>query len=81
MKLHVISPMRTMQYNVAWLEINTNVGNFIIQKGHAPTLLVLAPNQEIIFRLKNGKQESITIPNGIVEITREQATVVINEQA
>lgn len=80
MNLHIISPLRTLQFNVAWLEVNTNIGNFVIQKGHVPTLLVLAPNQEIVFRLKNGKQESIIVASGIVEVTREEATVIMQEQ-
>lgn len=80
MNLQIISPIRILNYEVAWLEVNTNVGNFIIQKGHVPTLLVLSPNEEIIFRLKNGKEESIMVTSGIVEVTREKSTVIIHEQ-
>jgi F0F1-type ATP synthase epsilon subunit len=80
MKLQIISPLRILNYDVAWLEVNTNVGNFVIQKGHVPTLLVLSPNEEIIFRLKNGKEESIMVSSGIVEVTREKSTVIIHEQ-
>lgn len=80
MMLSVVTPLRTLHYEVAWLEINTNVGNFVIQKGHAPTILVLQPRQEIIFRLKNGKEESIMAQSGVVEVTREQSTVILNEQ-
>jgi F0F1-type ATP synthase epsilon subunit len=80
MNLQIISPLRILNYDVAWLEVNTNVGNFVIQKGHVPTLLVLSPNEEIIFRLKNGKEESIMVSSGIVEVTREKSTVIIHEQ-
>lgn len=79
MILHIISPLRTLEHNVVWIELNTNAGNFVIQSGHAPMLLVLAPHQEVIFRLKNGKNESIVIPQGIAEITREHTTLIINE--
>jgi F0F1-type ATP synthase epsilon subunit len=79
MNLTIITPLRTLTYNVAWLEINTDVGNFVIQKGHAPALLVLAPNKEVVFRLKSGKQESMIVSGGIVEVTRDLATVVIQE--
>jgi F0F1-type ATP synthase epsilon subunit len=80
MNLQIISPLRILNYDVAWLEVNTNVGNFVIQKGHVPTLLVLSPNEEIVFRLKNGKEESIMVTSGIVEVTREKSTVIIHEQ-
>ena len=79
MNLKIISPLRTLNYDVAWLELNTNVGNFVIQKGHAPTLFLLSPQSELVFRLKNGKQESITVLSGIVEVTREQSTIIIQE--
>jgi F0F1-type ATP synthase epsilon subunit len=42
--------------------------------------LVLSPNEEIVFRLKNGKEESIMVTSGIVEVTREKSTVIIHEQ-
>lgn len=80
MMLSIVTPLRTMNYEVAWLEVNTNVGNFVIQKGHVPTILTLEPRQEITFRLKNGKEESLMAQSGIVEVTREQSTVILNEQ-
>ncbi len=81
MDLLIVTPNRTEKHHIVWLEVNTDVGNFIIQKGHVPTLLLLAPQQEVVFRLKNGKQESLLVPSGIVEVERERATVIINEQA
>ncbi len=78
MMLSIVTPLHTLDYEVAWLEVNTNVGNFVIQKGHAPTILVLQPQQEIIFRLKNGKEESLMAQSGVVEVTREKSTVIVN---
>lgn len=79
MLLQLVSPLRTQDYEIVWIELNTDAGNFVIQSGHAPMLLVLAPHSEIIFRLKNGKDEAIIVPQGIAEITRERATIIINE--
>lgn len=79
MHLHIVSPLRTLAYEVVWVELNTDAGNFVIQSGHAPMLLVLSPHKEIVFRLKNGKDESIIVPQGIAEITREHTTLIINE--
>lgn len=80
MTLDIITPLRTLHYDVAWLEVNTSMGNFVIQKGHVPTILILSPHEEISFRLKNGKEESILVQSGIVEVTREKSTVILNEQ-
>lgn len=64
-------------YDIAWLEVNTPTGNFVMQRGHAPMILILSPNKPLIYCLQNGKEESTTIPGGILHITREQATVVL----
>ena len=79
MELKIISPFRQKVYNIAWLELNTPVGNFVIQPGHAPMVLSLAPHKPITFCLTNGKQESLIIKEGFVEITRTSASIVINE--
>ncbi len=79
MELHIISPQQTQTFSIAWLEVNTPAGNFIIQDGYAPTVLLLAPNKPLIFRLKSGKQETILPRQGVVEVARDSATVLMNE--
>lgn len=64
-------------FDVAWLEVNTAEGNFVMQRGHAPMILILSPNKPLIYCLQNGSEESTTIPGGILHITREQATVIV----
>lgn len=79
MLIQIISPLQTLDYEGVWVELNSDIGNFVIQSGHAPMLLVLSPHKEIIFRLKNGKDESIRPAQGIAQITREKVTLIINE--
>ena len=79
MELQIITPDEEKRFSVDWLEIETPEGNFIIHSGHAPTLLTLLSNHDIVFKLKSGKQESMRIVSGIVDITRERATVIVNE--
>lgn len=79
MKLHIVSALHTRVHDVAWVELNSDAGNFVIQSGHAPMLLVLSPNKEIVFRLKNGKEESLKVPQGIADISRTETTVIIQE--
>jgi len=79
MELTVITPHETAEYSIVWLELNTPTGNLVIQPGHAPTILILASHQPAVFRLKNGKQESVTIRHGIADIRRDRATLVVNE--
>lgn len=80
MKLFVVSPFGKKIFDIAWVELNTPVGNFVIQPGHAPMMLTLSPNREIIFCLNSGKQESFIIKQGIIDISRTSATLLLNEE-
>jgi F0F1-type ATP synthase epsilon subunit len=75
----IVSPEKTETHEIAWFEAHTLSGNMVIQPKHAPTILLLEPGKELLFCLKSGKQESIMIPRGIVEVTRDKATVIINK--
>ncbi len=77
MKLTINTPQHTTDYAIAWLEINTPTGNYIIQQGHAPMILSLSARQPITFRLKTGKQETLTVHRGIAKIDRTSATIVM----
>ena len=79
MKLTILSPAQSIETSVAWLEINTPTGNYVIQKGHAPMIASLAPNKPFIYRMKSGKQETIHARSGLIEIDRESATIVFTE--
>ncbi len=77
MKLIISTPLDRSEYSVAWLEVNTPTGNYVIQQGHAPTILVLSPLKPLTFRLKSGKKETLTVKHGVVKINRTSATAVI----
>ena len=79
MELHIISPEQTVTHSVAWVEVETIAGNFVIHPGHAPTILLLSPDKELNFCLINGKQESLLVPRGIVEVSRTAVTLIINQ--
>ncbi len=79
MKLHIITPQSKQTFVITWLELHTGVGNFVIQPGHAPMIVTLMPKQPIIFMLAGGKQKSLIINKGVVEITRSTATALIDE--
>ena len=79
MELTIITPKRTQTHTIAWVEVNTTEGNFVIKPGHAPIIAILAPDQPLIFCLITGKQESFLIPQGILETTRTHVTVLIND--
>lgn len=82
MKLHIVDPEQSQTFEVTWIDIYTPQGNMIVQPEHAPTIQMLIPGKPLTFRLKTGKEESIMlIRNGIIEITRTDATAVLDKIA
>jgi F0F1-type ATP synthase epsilon subunit len=78
MQLTIISPTKKESFEVSWVECNTPTGNYVIQPGHAPTILALSENKPFIFALKNGKEEVIMIKRAVAEITRAQVIVLLS---
>lgn len=79
MELQIISPKAQQSFSIVWLEAQTPRGSFVIQPGHAPTILLLSPNEPITFMLKNGKRQSLPIGRGILETSRTSITVIMHE--
>lgn len=79
MNLTIITPHSRKIIDIAWLEVNTSAGNFVIQRGHEPMIVTLSPSQPFTVCLRNGKQEIITSLHGILEINREQALLILSE--
>ena len=47
MKLTLVSTTNKQSFEVAWLEVNSSAGNFVMQRGHAPMILLLTSHQPI----------------------------------
>lgn len=78
MILQLIHPSYTKELSISWIELNTDIGNFVIQPGHAPMILMLENNKKMVYCLHTGKQESLSIDRGVVHITRTQTTIIFN---
>lgn len=79
MKLTIIKPDHIAEYEIAWLEVITDQGSFIVQAEHAPTVFVLASGQPLTFCLKDTTQESIMVMQGVVEVTRKEILALVGE--
>jgi len=78
MELKIISPETEEKFVIAWIEVETKVGGFVILPDHAPMVATLKKNKEITFCLKNGKQETITPTGGTIEVSRKYITLLLN---
>ena len=80
MDLIIISPDRETSKKIAWLEINTPQGNYIIQKGHIPFIIPLSHNESFTYQLESGKKETILVHSGVADISRTKITLIIRTQ-
>jgi F0F1-type ATP synthase epsilon subunit len=77
MKLKIITTQKTVEYDVDWVELNTPVGNMIIQQGHAPMIIQLSSGYEFSYHISDGTTESIMIVQAVAHITRFEVQVLI----
>jgi F0F1-type ATP synthase epsilon subunit len=81
MKLCVISPHGIVYHTIVWAEINTPAGNMVIQENHAPMIVEIQPNSEILFMQPNGKQVSLIVIQGFMHITRQEIKLLVTQEA
>lgn len=81
MKLSLISPHSFIEHNIVWVEINTPVGNMVIQENHAPMIVEIEPNSEILFMQQNGKQVSLVVVQGFLHVTRQEIKLLVTQEA
>lgn len=80
MKLKIIDPYQVTQHTIAWIELETPVGNMVIQENHAPMVIEISPNTEVLFLLNNGKQMSANIVQGFAHVNREEIKILVTQQ-
>lgn len=79
MELNIVGPTHRKTVLVSWVELETNVGNIVIQPGHAPMILVLARKKPVTFSLQQGTQETLDVSGGIAQVTREAINLMLND--
>ena len=76
MNFYIITPFKKITKDVDWVELETLVGNFVIQDEHAPAIMALKPNSQVILGLLSGKQEEIYFSHAIAHITRDSVIML-----
>jgi len=77
MILKVITTQRTVEHDVDWVELNTPVGNMVIQQGHAPMIIELSGGHELLFQVTGGATESVIVVQGVAHITRYEVKILL----
>ncbi len=79
MKLTIVSLKGKSEHHVAWIEVNTPDGNFVIQPQHAPTTFILSEQKDFTYCLTTGKLETFTIErSALLSVERHSALLLID---
>ena len=78
MQLNIVGVDQNEQYKVIWVELQTSVGNLIIQPEHAPMIVELQPKSQVRFCLDSSKQKTYELSAGFAHITRQSVTILID---
>lgn len=76
----LLSPTSSKTMDINWLEIQTLEGNFVIKPGHAPLIVVAAPNKELTIELSDGSVTMMSIAGGILEVNRTTALLLLTHE-
>lgn len=77
MKLNILSPTQSKSFDVKWIEVQTDKGNFIIQQGHAPIIVTITQNKELVLGLADGSTTVMNIMGGILEVKRDAILLLL----
>lgn len=80
MDLHIISPKKNERFSINWIEVNSSVGNMVIQENHAPLLLILKENSPLTFSLSSGESYSMNIIKGVLLVKQTHITLLVHEE-
>lgn len=75
----LITPTEKRQYNLIWLEIETQQGSLVIQPGHAPLIAILAHQSELLMGLHDKTVEQVKVLGGIAHVQRTGVVVIVDE--
>lgn len=79
MDLKIISSAYAKHHSVQWVEMSTSEGDQIIEEGHAPTVLFLKPDSEIVFSDGGNTPHKVLVKQALAHITRTNVTILVTK--
>lgn len=77
MELQIIGPTSSQSLDIRWIDVTTKQGNFVILPGHAPMIILLAPNKEVTMERADGSTVVMTVAGGFLEVTRTSLMLIL----
>lgn len=76
-QLTLVTPTSTVSHEIDWLEIQTQVGNRVIQVGHAPMVALLKSKTSVFFQRTGSDPEELVVADGVCRVERTVVTLIV----
>jgi F0F1-type ATP synthase epsilon subunit len=76
LELTLLTPTSSRTVNATLLEIETLMGNLVIQPGYAPSYIVLKPGSTVSWTLPNETTITLKVVRGFLEVQRTKAVLI-----
>jgi F0F1-type ATP synthase epsilon subunit len=78
LELEIITPKKSKQIPVLWIEVESPNGNFVVGPDHSPLVSRLKERGKLTYQEHQGKEVSIDIYSGIFRVSGNQASVIVD---
>ncbi len=77
--LEIIGSMQSEIHSVAWVEIESPTGSFLVGYDHMPLISLIKKRSTLTFRKINGEERHIDIAGGIFKVADNKATILLEQ--
>lgn len=78
-ELEIIHPTKSEKKTVAWVEVESPTGNFVVGPNHSPLISILKPRGKLTYQVFEGTEASMDIYGGIFKVLNNKVVVLLEE--
>ena len=76
--LEIIRPTSAETINVAWLEVESPTGSFVIGPQHSPLISLLKRKTDLIYQIADGPKIKIDVFGGLLRVQDDRVIVLLD---
>ena len=76
-ELEIIHPTKSEKKTVAWVEVESPTGNFVVGPNHSPLVSILKPRGKLTYQEFEKTETAVDIYGGVFKVSDNKAVVVL----
>jgi len=77
LKLIICQPLMVQEYDVAWVEVTSPSGEFLLLPGHIPLISMISDGESIRYQTTAGEIKTCDVKNCILQLEKKGAIQLI----